>query len=300
MRLTTIRFALFAAALMLANTVYSGPIPEQLKQMIEQLQKTPDDGALRASIIKLARGQRPALTIPEEARRAFVRGNTAFTEAKSPDDYARAVQRYEEALLIAPWWGDPYFNLAKAQELRQDYGRAIQSVKFFILTGPAEGDARKAQDYGYALEDKQDKLVKNKAAEEQAKRDYEDKIGFLAGDWNVASKLNCSCAWNGNVYRFVDVVAIKDKTILVGNKQTGDIALKGILEGDSYTSIKWYAVASANAKNARKALGGGDYPDFPIQVTVEKNPQRLSWKHPQAEVGGNWSWDGASDVVLTK
>ena len=163
-------FTIISGLLMVLN---SGALAEptssprgQLKESIEQLQKTPDDAALREKIIKLAKKVKPAPVVPEEARRAFVRGNTAFSEAKGPEDYARAIQRYDEALLVAPWWRDPYFNLAKSLELQKEYGRAIQSIKLFLLTGPSADDARKAQDYSYALEDKQEKLVKMKSDQE--------------------------------------------------------------------------------------------------------------------------------------
>jgi len=163
-------------SLILTASAYALSPREELKQMVEQLQKTPNDNALREKIIKLATGIKPALAIPEEARRSFVRGNTAFSEAKGPDDYARAVQRYEEALVIAPWWGDAYFNLAKALEQRQEYSRAIQTIKLFVLTGPAADDARKAQDYSYALEDKQEKLAKEKTDKEsvEARGEFTD------------------------------------------------------------------------------------------------------------------------------
>ena len=55
---------------------------EQLTQMVEQLQKTPSDNALREKIIKLAREVKPAPAVPEEANRAFVRGNVFQKEAK--------------------------------------------------------------------------------------------------------------------------------------------------------------------------------------------------------------------------
>ena len=133
---------------------------EQLQQLTIQLQQTPNDNALREKIIKLSTEIKPAPTVPEEARRAFVRGNTAMTEAKTPDDYARATDLYTEALTIAPWWGDPYFNLSKARELRQEYDRAILALKFFVMTLPPEDEARKAQDYSYVLEEKRDRQAK--------------------------------------------------------------------------------------------------------------------------------------------
>lgn len=157
---TTSKLIIFIFTLLaMAANVYAQTPREELQQMVEQLQKSPNDNALREKIIKLAATLKPAPVIPEEARRSFVRGNTAFSESKGPDDYARAVQRYEEALVISPWWGDAYFNLAKALEQRQEYSRAIQTIKLFVLTGTTADEARKAQDYGYALEDKQEKLA---------------------------------------------------------------------------------------------------------------------------------------------
>jgi hypothetical protein len=127
---------------------------EQLTQMVEQLRKTPGDNVLRERIIKLAQGIKPAPAVPEEARRPFVRGNAAMSEAKTPDDYGRAAQLYEEALALAPWWADPYFNLAKARELRREYDGAIRSLRFYLLAGVAASEAREAQDRIYVLEEK--------------------------------------------------------------------------------------------------------------------------------------------------
>lgn len=170
MRTTSKLIIFIFTFLALAASAHAQSPREQLSQMVEQLQKTPTDNALREKIIKLASSIKPVPAIHEEARRSFVRGNTAFSEAKSQEDYARAVQRYEEALVIAPWWGDAYFNLAKALEQRQEYSRAIQTIKLFVLTGPAADEARKAQDYSYALEDKQEKLTKEKSDKESAAR----------------------------------------------------------------------------------------------------------------------------------
>lgn len=53
-------FALFLSA-------YAQSPREQLSQMLQQLQKTPTDNALRVRIIKLAAEVKPAPAIPEEA-----------------------------------------------------------------------------------------------------------------------------------------------------------------------------------------------------------------------------------------
>ncbi|MGB2751834.1 MAG: hypothetical protein WBC19_07225 [Pyrinomonadaceae bacterium] len=151
--------------------------PEQLQQMVAQLQKTPADNALREKIIKLAVTMKPAPEIPEDARRPFIRGNTAIKNASSAEDYANAAKLYQDALLLAPWWADAYFNLAKGQELHKDFDAAIQSLKFFLMTSPSAADAREAQDHIYALEELRDKkAVSDKANSPEAKaaRDQEN------------------------------------------------------------------------------------------------------------------------------
>lgn len=159
--------------LTLAASAYAQSPREDLQQMVEQLQKTPNDNALREKIIKLATSIKPAPAIPEEARRAFVRGNATMSEAKTPDEYARAIQLYTEALSIAPWWGDPYFNLAKAHELRQEYDLAIVGLRFFLLTGIVGNDERQAQDQIYVLEEKRDRQAK---VDETKKREESQKL----------------------------------------------------------------------------------------------------------------------------
>ena len=158
---------------------------EQMLQLVAQLQKSPTDNALREKIIKLAVAMKPAPEIPEDARRPFVRGNTAIKTASGPDDYANAIKLYQDALLIAPWWADAYFNLARGQELHQEYDAAIQSVKFFLMTSPSAADARDSQDHIYALEELRDKKVaadKVKAEAEKAAKAKND-LSNLAGTW---------------------------------------------------------------------------------------------------------------------
>ena len=127
---------------------------DQLSQLTEQLQKTPTNDALRERVLTIARQVKPVPAIPEEARRAFVRGNAAMSDAKAPEDYGRAVQLYEDATKLAPWWPDPYYNLAKAREQRQEYDAAIRSLRFYLLADLPASERRETQDRIYVLEEK--------------------------------------------------------------------------------------------------------------------------------------------------
>jgi tetratricopeptide (TPR) repeat protein len=156
---------------------------QQLEQLVQQLQSKPDDNALRAKIIKSAQDLKPAPAIPEEARRHFVRAVTLQKDAQKPEDYDLPIKEYRQALLLAPWWSDAYFDLASALELKQEYPEAIQNLKLSLLANPEGPDARTAQDRTYALEAKQEKLTKDKLEQEALARAEEAKYGWMLGRW---------------------------------------------------------------------------------------------------------------------
>lgn len=142
MKFTMKLLALIFGALMLVNTVYADSTREQLKQMAEQLQKTPTDNALREKIIKLAQKLKPAPAVPDEAERRMARGAAAFKGAKSVSDYQDAVKEFEQATLAAPWYGDAYFNLGVAQDKAENYEAALHSLKLAQLVSPASKEIK--------------------------------------------------------------------------------------------------------------------------------------------------------------
>ncbi|MEQ1919528.1 MAG: hypothetical protein ABL955_10025 [Elusimicrobiota bacterium] len=150
-----LRFAVLAATFLPIAAFAASP-REELKTLTSQLQKAPSDDALRGKIIVLAKKVKPAPAVPEDARRALIRGNTAFAAAKDPSGFPRAIERFEEASILAPWWAEPYFNLAKACEGAQDFDRALRALKYYGATAATEADKRQGLDLAYALEEKRD------------------------------------------------------------------------------------------------------------------------------------------------
>lgn len=115
---------------------------EELNQMMQQLQKTPNDNALRENIIKFARTVRPSPMLTEEAERRMVRGAAAFKSAKSPSDFGDAVREFELASLSAPWSGDVYYNLGLAQDKAGDHVSAARSLKLALLASPTSKETK--------------------------------------------------------------------------------------------------------------------------------------------------------------
>ncbi|MGB9080659.1 MAG: tetratricopeptide repeat protein [Desulfuromonadaceae bacterium] len=165
-------FVILTLLALMAN-VYAQSPREELQQLVEQLRKTPGDNALREKIIKHATSIKPAPVIPEEANRPFVKGNVFQKEAKDASGYALAISAYREALRVAPWWGDAYFNLSVALETAGKLDEAIASIRNYMASVPAgSAEAREAQNKIYALEAKKEMAAAKKSPS-------------LAGNWKV-------------------------------------------------------------------------------------------------------------------
>ena len=124
---------------------------ELLGHLTAQLKDSPDDKVTRRYVLKLASELKPAPTIPEEARKHFVEGTAIVKAAKNPAQQALAAQSFGEALKVAPWWGDAYYNLGVAQELAEKYNEAEQAFNFYLLTNPSAAEKREVQDRIYGL-----------------------------------------------------------------------------------------------------------------------------------------------------
>lgn len=181
-----------ALVLMLSVLAPAARAEDPLTPLVERLQSNPADAGLRKEIIALAQAQKSAPAVPEEARRFFVQGNSAFADAKTPADMDRAVQLYRDASNRAPWWADVYFNLAKALEQSEKFDAAIAELRLYLLAAPDAPDAREAQDRIYMLEEKSARVAKAaaeqaaaaQAAEEQAFR-RKDRAKVLVNELNA-------------------------------------------------------------------------------------------------------------------
>jgi len=152
MKSTRKQIIFFITFLALTANAYAQSPREQLKQMVEQLQKNSWDSPLREKIIKLATTLKPAPEIPEEARRSFIIGEALFKQVKSLRPAYEAADAFRTATTLAPWWSDAYWNLAVAQQLAGQYVSAKESLRLYMLTNLSAADRRIAQDRLYAIE----------------------------------------------------------------------------------------------------------------------------------------------------
>lgn len=134
----------------------SGKLREALNHYVTALQSGLEgsgvDRRVREKIIKLVHQLDPPPAISEDARRHFIYAQTAAKTAKSPSDYEKAIKEYQEALRLAPWWGNFYLDLAIVQEQAGKYADAARSLELFVLASPNDPQARAAKNRIYELE----------------------------------------------------------------------------------------------------------------------------------------------------
>lgn len=131
---------------------WAAPSAQQLSSMVEQLRANPGDDALRQKIIETARAMTPPPPIPEEARRFFARGRAAVDLAQDTGGFLKAADEFREALNVAPWSAEGYYNLGVVLEKAGNFGEAMADFKLYLLAAPGAKDAEAVRDKVYGLD----------------------------------------------------------------------------------------------------------------------------------------------------
>ena len=134
--------SLLAVTQLEAQDSTNGTPRDRLQQLIVQLRKAPDDGALRGKIIALALTLNPKPATPDAVTMAEGGAEYAFKNAKANSDFSDAAKQYEKALLLAPWLAADYFNCGVAHEKAGENKEAVRSFKFYLLAAPEADDAQ--------------------------------------------------------------------------------------------------------------------------------------------------------------
>ena len=70
--------------------------------------------------------------------------------------FVEAIQPYQRATTVAPWWPDGYFNLALVCAELGLYPEAVTYMKYYLLLAPDAPNARAAQNRIYEWEGRPD------------------------------------------------------------------------------------------------------------------------------------------------
>ena len=88
--------------------------------------------------------------LPESARKYAVQAEGAIHD----NDFSAAADYFQQALDVAPWWPEGYYQRAILLSGSDDYGGAIVEMKRYLVLAPAAPNARAAQDKIYDWERK--------------------------------------------------------------------------------------------------------------------------------------------------
>ncbi|HVN59134.1 MAG TPA: hypothetical protein VMT63_12620 [Bacteroidales bacterium] len=150
--------------------------------------------------------------IPEEARKHYVIGNALLKAAKNPDDLKEVISELNQAIIIAPWWKNVYYNLALLYEQAGNFDDAINELNLYKLFNLTAEEQRSVQDQSYELYAMKEKAKKDHELEEQKaaelarqKADIEakekraaaerERLNSFEGDWVVTE-----CLKAGSIY----------------------------------------------------------------------------------------------------
>jgi len=175
-------FALLSVSVILP-LVQAQNSKDTLNQYIVDLQKNPNDIALREKIIKFAKEAKEPLVMPEEARQHFMMAQTYQKKAKNEVGYKLAIDEYKQVLLLAPWLPEAYNNLGILYEMVGNYDEAVSSLKLYLLTNPA--DAQSARDK--IIEIEATKKLASAEASHQKAQEEETKSKTVEGEWYYMS-----------------------------------------------------------------------------------------------------------------
>jgi tetratricopeptide (TPR) repeat protein len=100
-----------------------------------------------------------AQDVPEEARKHFVRGQTAAELAKFPEDYNLAITEFKLAIQLSPLWAEPNYQLGLVQEKTAQYTDAIASLKKYLELAPDASNVNEVKDLIYKIEFKAEQTL---------------------------------------------------------------------------------------------------------------------------------------------
>lgn len=118
----------------LTGGAYAQSPREQLKQTVEQVQKAPNDSALRERAIRLGSQIKPAPALPDDANRYEGRAKFAFKNAKSSADLLAAAGEFEAAAKAAPWVAGYYSDLCTIYEKAEKYAEAKRNCELYLVS----------------------------------------------------------------------------------------------------------------------------------------------------------------------
>jgi tetratricopeptide (TPR) repeat protein len=114
-------------------------------ERISEFEGPPDSEARLEKVFKLTASLPTPPPIPEKARQLFIQASALIKQTSNPEELTEPINLLRQALAIAPWWGNAYYNLARALELSGQYDEAVKQLNYYLELKPSEADATDAR-----------------------------------------------------------------------------------------------------------------------------------------------------------
>lgn len=178
------------------------------------------DFAARQEMLRLSQQPTVAVEIPDVARRHNARAFTLWEVASAPDDFDGAIKEWQLALVAAPWWPEPYKNLAAVFEKRRRYWEAAASLRLWLMAARGVVDRAPVVAKIYSLEYQAARkqpfrigaLLKDVSRSFARRMGYSDERGAVVADVIYGSPGARSGLLEGDVIIAIDGQAVGSST----------------------------------------------------------------------------------------
>jgi tetratricopeptide (TPR) repeat protein len=119
------------------------------------LQKSPDDAALRGKVIAEGKNLKPAPPLPQNAKDDFAKATTQMRAALTTDEFIAAAKLFEQAAAEAPWFADADFSAASAYGKALDYDDARREQALYMAAVRPGVDTQAAMNLGHDVDRQQ-------------------------------------------------------------------------------------------------------------------------------------------------
>lgn len=129
-----------------------GDLKAAFELYMQAISQGPLSQDMLVRIIGITKVLKPAPAISEDARRQAAYGKAALEMAKDESGYFNAIEEYQKAIRLAPWWVDLYVNTALIMEKAGLYADAVEYLKLYLMAAPKAKDSEQVKAKLYELE----------------------------------------------------------------------------------------------------------------------------------------------------